>query len=198
MRMIVRADAKVVSGVGVADHLARIEQVVGVEAALDRLKGRVHLRAEKLAIPEAAGQPVAVFSAHGAAELDDQVRDFAGDRTQGLHAGGGLDVDDRSDVQAPDIGVAIAGGRHAVFLDDRVEIARRTPAAARDRRPCLRRRRPAWHRRPCPSRARTRPCGLSRNRPWPRRPVGCAPPARQAGLRTSPASSAVRSTSSSL
>src|SRR5580692_11185291 len=59
-----------------------------------------------------------MFSAHGAAELDDQVRDLAGDRAKRLHAGGGLDVNDRSYVQAPDVGVAIAGGRHSVLQDD--------------------------------------------------------------------------------
>ena len=84
VRVIIRTDAKAVAWVGVADNFARIEQVFRIEAAFDRLEGRVDLRAEELAIPEAAGEPVAVFSAHGAAELDDQVRHFTGDRTQGL------------------------------------------------------------------------------------------------------------------
>ncbi len=82
------------------------------------LEGRVDLGAEELAVPEAAGQSVAVLAAHRAAELDHQVGDLAGDRPQGRHAFCGLDVDDRPDVQAADVGMPVAGRRDAVPLDD--------------------------------------------------------------------------------
>ena len=82
--MIVRADPEVVARVGVADDLAGIEQVLGVEGPLDGLERRVDLRAEQLAVPEAAGQAVAVLAAHRAAELDDQVGDLPGDRPERL------------------------------------------------------------------------------------------------------------------
>ncbi len=82
--MVVRADAEVVARVGVADDLAGVEPVLGVEGALDRLERRVDLGPEQLAVPEAAGQAVAVLAAHRAAELDDQVGDLAGDRPQRL------------------------------------------------------------------------------------------------------------------
>ena len=86
MRMVVRADAEVVAGVGVAHDLAGIEQVLRVETALDGLERRVDLGPEELAVPEAAGQSVAVLAAHRAAELDHQVGDLAGDRPQRFDA----------------------------------------------------------------------------------------------------------------
>ena len=125
-----------------------------------------------------------MLAAHRAAELDHQVGDLAGDRPERLHALPGLDVDHRADVQAADVGMSVARGRDPVACDDLRGIGRKTRAAERDRRPCPRRRRSAWRRRPCPSAARTRPCGPSRSRPCRRRPDGCGRPARPAAPRT--------------
>ena len=86
VRVVVRPDPQVVARVGVADDLAGIEPVLGVEGALDGLKSGVDLGPEELAVPEAAGQAVAVLAAHRAAELDDQVGDLAGDRPQRFHS----------------------------------------------------------------------------------------------------------------
>ena len=131
VRMIVRADPQVVAGVGVADDLVGVEPVLRVEGPLDLHERRVDLGAEELAVPEAAGQAVAVLAAHRAAELDHQVGDLAGDRPQRLHALGRLDVDDRPDVQAADVGVAIARGRARRAARRSPRIGRRTPAAGR-------------------------------------------------------------------
>ncbi len=80
--MVVRADPQVVAGIGVADDLAGVEPVLRVEGALDGLERGVDLGPEQLAVPEAAGQAVAVLAAHRAAELDHQVGDLARDRPQ--------------------------------------------------------------------------------------------------------------------
>ena len=82
VRMVVRPDAQVLAGVGVAHDLAGVEPVLGVKGAFDVLKGRVNLGPEQLAVPEAAGQSVAVLAAHRAAEFDHQVGDLARDRPQ--------------------------------------------------------------------------------------------------------------------
>ena len=110
----IRADAEVLARVRVAHDLAGIEPVFRIEGVLDRLECGIDLGPEQLAVPEAAGQAVAVFAAHRPAELDHQVGDLPGDQPQRLEALPGLDVDDRPDVQATDIGVSIAGGRDPV------------------------------------------------------------------------------------
>ena len=117
-----------------------------------------------------------MLAAHRAAELDDQVGDLARDRPERLDPFGRLDVDDRPDVQAADVGVAVAGGLDAVALRRSRGTGRRTRAAGRGRRPCPRRRRSAWRRRPSPSGARSRPCGPSRSRPWRRSSGSCGRP----------------------
>ena len=62
-----------------------------------------------------------MLAAHRAAELDDQVGDLARDRPERLDPLSRLDVDDRPDVQAADVGVAVAGAVDPVPLDDRAE-----------------------------------------------------------------------------
>ena len=86
MRVVVRADPEVVAGSASPTTLPGLSRFSGSKARLIGLEGRVDLGAEELAIPEAAGQAVAVLAAHRAAELDDQVGDLAGDRPQRLDA----------------------------------------------------------------------------------------------------------------
>ena len=115
------AEAEAVAGVGGGDDLAGVHPVVGVEGVLDGLEGGVDLGAEELGVPDAPRQAVAVLAAHRPLELDDQVRDLARDRTQAIDPLVRLHVEDRPDVQAPDVGMAVARGLDAVPLDDGAE-----------------------------------------------------------------------------
>ena len=119
--VVVRADPEVVAGVGRGDDLAGVHQVVRVEGALDGFKRRVDLGAEELGVPEAAGEPVAVLAAHRPLELGDEVGDRARDRPERLDPRARLDVQDRPDVQAADVGVAVTGGLGPLPGHDRAE-----------------------------------------------------------------------------
>ena len=76
-----------------------------------------------------------MLAAHRAAELDHQVRHLPGDRSERFDAFGGLDVDDRPDMQAADVGVAVARGPDPMPLDNRLEavVERGKPVRAHGR-----------------------------------------------------------------
>ncbi len=97
----------------------RVDDPSGIEDAL-RVEGPLHLaerlverRAEHLLVEGAAHQAVAVLARERAAELEHEIGDIVGDGLELRQALGGLEVDDRPDVQAADRGVRVDAGVRA-------------------------------------------------------------------------------------
>ena len=103
------------------DDLARVEQALGVEGALQVAEGADQRGAEQPLHEDAPHDAVAVLAAEAAAELDDEVGDLRGDPGGHRQAVGPLEIHLRADVQAALAGVAVVGGARAVRLHDGVE-----------------------------------------------------------------------------
>ena len=118
---IARAVAEVLGEPRAVHDVAGVQEVPRVERALEvpvslEDPGSVHPLEEG-----APGPAVPVLARDRAAVLEHQLGDLARDRADLREAARGLEVDDGTDVQAPDGAVAVVGGGGAVTGQDRAE-----------------------------------------------------------------------------
>ena len=83
----------------------------------------VNLRAEHTLKPLASDESIAVFAAHRAIELQEQVAHFARDAVHLLDVRLGLQVHNRPVVQQPNAGVRVIGGCRIVRRDNLLKAA---------------------------------------------------------------------------
>ncbi len=104
----------------VADDLARVEDVVGVEGVLDLAEGVEEvagLAAEELG----AGQAAAVLAGDRAAEVERGVEDGGRHRLQLGHVARVAHVEERADVELAVTRVGVEGPAHVERLEDVLE-----------------------------------------------------------------------------
>ena len=88
-------------------NLARIHDPLRVKCGLDFAKGRVKAVAKQLPVPMAARQTVSVLAAHRTLEFNHQVFDRSGKVRHSLDLGAVFEIDQRTDMQAPDRRMAV-------------------------------------------------------------------------------------------
>ena len=108
------AETKVVPERRRVDDLPGVEQAVRVPERLQLAEGLRQLRAKHALGEGAAHDPVAVFAAEGAAELEHEVGDLRGQGFGRVEPDSALQVDNRPDVDAADAGVAVVARTQAV------------------------------------------------------------------------------------
>ena len=89
------------------DHLAGIEEIVRIESMLDLAKCFVDNGAKHFPIPFAAHQSIAMFSAQRSAIGQNQIGDVLHDRPHPDDIAPIFQIQDRTDVQAADAGMAV-------------------------------------------------------------------------------------------
>ena len=76
---------------------------------------------EHLRSPRSTNDAVAVFAAQRTAKFENEIGYLVGDVVHPVDAGGFLQIDERTDVEAPHTGVTVVPGFGAMPFDDLVE-----------------------------------------------------------------------------
>src|SRR5262249_11767579 len=122
-RMIGRTMAEILTWRGAVYDLPRIHTVVGVKGVFHLLERFVQYGTKMLLVEPAAGQAIAVLTAHAAAVFNDQIANFLHHRDHFVDFGGLFEIDPRPDMQAAHAGVAVITSSGVVGVDNLTETA---------------------------------------------------------------------------